>query len=133
MIDKDDYARYLDQRRTVELVEQSMIPHALEVIRAFAKEEPDNIVFGEKVVEFTLGEGSNQDVCQMDVDLLFAPDWKVRIAAYHLEKSLAHEAWRLKCEAKMVADLEERERAELQRLLKKYNPALDWLSQEGSR
>jgi hypothetical protein len=114
---KDDFDRYLTLVREAEILKEKMTPHAREIAQALHL-DAQTIGFAAGLV-YTAGRFDSV-AGTFQAELLWDPNWR-RSVADHLERQRIHyekEHERLEKQAK--AEVERRERAELERLRAKY-------------
>ena len=117
-ITRDKYEKFLENRTEVKRVQETLEPHAREIIVALTGDDPQEIAFHSDRVDYTTQYGDWGE--SVDVNLLFDEDWEGTVQKKREERRRRFEiisAQRIKEEQERE---EGRERAELERLLRKY-------------
>jgi len=118
---REDYERYLALTKEAGELKEKMFSHIKQVAGALLRINVSEAYLQEKVVWVSQGGtvGSGED-STISTDLLFAPDWRERIALIHQQQEERMKEWQRKMAERRNRETEEKERRELQRLLVKY-------------
>lgn len=119
-ITEEVYKHYLDHVKNAHHYEEAFKARATEVALLMSRAQDVRIEhFGEKHVTYECGF-RHDDFSSFPVDLLWVPDYKERVAAYHEEMRQRCDRIAAASEAREKKETEQRELKELARLKAKY-------------